>query len=1369
MSDYQQPGTSFQSTNKLIAEYTFVEDTLDNNNNNNLVELKEIDMWNIAKIEYGWCGENCRVIFKVIGSEELETQLGHYKDILEEKQSLTFIINLNNYHWVTLVITHQNRQFSAYYVDSLGEELPFNINNVLKDVNIKDLKIKQQHDEYLHGIFALENAKVINEALQKSNDPQAAVSNLQLTDDLLRATREEFARALRRRNRIESKFKVVLKFLKELNKQQSKIENFNYQNANILLFSLETLALQDPILQDSSCPDPKTKLWNYEQKLVDQGIIDLVDLKRVQYIRSDKIFHRNALSIINPADFKGIVNLNKDNGIKEFFQDLERYVQQTYAKLRGQMNDQSNHMKLTQLFKRQNKIGHFGKTITCDQMKEEILAFFKNVTAEECYCNDRLNLEKANEMIFNFVVNTIPFIDKAYEKPVERLRKIKLFRGDLIHKFYEFGDNYKLMGFAFKNFVRSYGPSFFKYYYSQEVHFAFNKVGHLEVDYISNHLRNLLTEFQNKFGREYLAAKEKIDKENSFEFVASGLVHSEIKNKNDLEKCVHEYFKLMSVIDNEETIEERVRKYKESDVPARYKELSANDRREIYEDFKLLKDLFKMNKNGISGCEDIYDKKKKLLLKKFEGPYGISKDDFNAMIESYVENDECGSIDGESTVTYALDVFKKIKEHHSSLSNEVIIDMFNKRKDVKGNKGSPEAKINSIPEGKTIKISVPSGKADKTETVSINTDRFAKNIFEMFNNTYIKYRLVFNNIEEAFNDEIFLDYLENENVNKNIIQKLLKIDYMTPYVARLFAKDELIKKKIITGKEFLETVEKLFKEDSYIKHLKKVLKEGISNEKLKSILKPDDKNFNKNNIQPEFYKQICNKIINNDVNIENMHLIFKDLVFTNVILGTLIKKIDSCTVSEQETNAAKLIKKILKLLNSIANELYNRNEKDLNLALALLDSEKGAKKARNMLINKKLAEKNDLDILQAKRNIARIKNRQGELEKDTAKAKKLYKEAYNILDSMKNVTANSSDSSLFPHFLLTLSDLAYTHRLLHECSRAYEIFETLYKEMLKSILNLYDNDLSQCEWNVENYNNIVQSEKYQRILEVSPKYLNILKIKSDMANELTCLADFKQKSLPNKASQDYETKFNEVLQNFQSALKIYEEVYKIKEADKRFVLDSVKTMRAIAYIHIRLGHFKLSNAHNEEKLKCVLYHFEKAYEKNKEREEIMAKEKWETHPAVLEIQQDIIKVLYNIAFTHNRLGEIGLKQSSNPEKAVEYYIIALTIYEELLYIQEKRLGKEHEYTLNNMSDIAFTNYNLAKVKSQNNPEEALKHCKEAKNNYEKILEIQKKSLGLKHSKTKKTRENLARTNVWMNDLYQRSQQKQASSTEIGNL
>ncbi|KAF8789045.1 hypothetical protein HNY73_007024 [Argiope bruennichi] len=492
-----QPSSSREPADQFISEFTFVEDTLDNRNYK--VLLKQEDIVNIAKIEYGWCGEGGNVVFKVIGYEQFKIQLDHYKDILKEKQSLTFIINLNNYHWVTLVITYFQQQFSAYYIDSFGQELPYNISNTLKDEvkNIKDFKIKQHH-WYNCGIFALENARVINEALQKSKDPIAAVLDLQLTDDLLKTIREEYARALSRRDKIENKFEVLIKFLERLNKQRLRMQEFNFQNVNILLFFLETLALQDPILQDSGCPDAKSKLWPYEQKLVDQGIIDLDDLKCVQYIRTNKIFHRDAYSEIKPADFKEIVNLKEVDGIKELFQELKKYAEQTYLKLKGEILHQSDCKKLTDLFENRNENVLIGNIITQKQLRKYILLFFKNATAKVCYENDRLNLQKANEIMFTFVVNVIPFIDLRYKKPAEPLGKIKWFRGDLLHTFYKFGDNYKLLGIELKDFMRKYAPYFFKYYYSLEVHSVLCKVGHHDARKIDKNLKGLMQKFQNE-------------------------------------------------------------------------------------------------------------------------------------------------------------------------------------------------------------------------------------------------------------------------------------------------------------------------------------------------------------------------------------------------------------------------------------------------------------------------------------------------------------------------------------------------------------------------------------------------------------------------------------------------------------------------------------------------------------------------------------------------------------------------------------------------------------------------------------------------------------------------------------------------------
>lgn len=180
----------------------FISKTLDDKNYE--ICLEQEDIANIAKTTYGWHGENGNVVFEVIGSSmQLGKQLEQYKDKLKEpnKQSLTFIVSLNNLHWVTLVITYQNQQFSAYYIDSLASGIPNGISNALRekiaDIDIRSFNIQQQSDRYNCGIFALENAKIINDALQNARYGQVErLLDYKLTEEQLRDKRIEFATEL---------------------------------------------------------------------------------------------------------------------------------------------------------------------------------------------------------------------------------------------------------------------------------------------------------------------------------------------------------------------------------------------------------------------------------------------------------------------------------------------------------------------------------------------------------------------------------------------------------------------------------------------------------------------------------------------------------------------------------------------------------------------------------------------------------------------------------------------------------------------------------------------------------------------------------------------------------------------------------------------------------------------------------------------------------------------------------------------------------------------------------------------------------------------------------------------------------------------
>lgn len=184
--------------------FQFAEKTL--NQQDYQVWLTQEDIANIARIKYGWYGENSNVLFEVIGSVgQLDVELKRHKEIPKapSKQSLIFIINLNSNHWVTLVIIHQNQQFSAYYINSFGDEITSDIrdklNSAMPGIQISNPKFKQQEDGYNCGIFALENARIINDKIKsgKTNlEIEQALKGYELTSDDLKNKRKEFAEEL---------------------------------------------------------------------------------------------------------------------------------------------------------------------------------------------------------------------------------------------------------------------------------------------------------------------------------------------------------------------------------------------------------------------------------------------------------------------------------------------------------------------------------------------------------------------------------------------------------------------------------------------------------------------------------------------------------------------------------------------------------------------------------------------------------------------------------------------------------------------------------------------------------------------------------------------------------------------------------------------------------------------------------------------------------------------------------------------------------------------------------------------------------------------------------------------------------------------
>ncbi|MFT4314370.1 MAG: Ulp1 family isopeptidase, partial [Wolbachia pipientis] len=192
-----------------VSPSKFISETLDKENYTEW--LKQEDIARIADLQYGWYGENNNIIFDVLGSlEQLNIQLEQYQERLKNrnKQSLTYIINLGNCHWVTLVITYHDQRFLAYYIDSFGksaEEGYEGLQGLLgqKNINISSLSINQQSDGYNCGIFALENARIINEGISssKTENLKQKLGEMQLSKQQLEDMRQKFADLLQRNNR----------------------------------------------------------------------------------------------------------------------------------------------------------------------------------------------------------------------------------------------------------------------------------------------------------------------------------------------------------------------------------------------------------------------------------------------------------------------------------------------------------------------------------------------------------------------------------------------------------------------------------------------------------------------------------------------------------------------------------------------------------------------------------------------------------------------------------------------------------------------------------------------------------------------------------------------------------------------------------------------------------------------------------------------------------------------------------------------------------------------------------------------------------------------------------------------------------------
>lgn len=206
--------------------------------------LQEHDIIHIARVEFGYDEGYRKVDHQTLISEEtksgkvfydktssktvfvvselssLPKRLANFKDYIDERNELrtfTTILNIRGGHWVALVVANRNGQHYAYYSDSFRSEIIPSVKKELKDkiagsIDIIHLDLKQQEDEYNCGIFALQNAYIMNEQLQKNKPLDEMIKKLsyKLSDEEMKENRKHLVGNLLKDH--ERKIFVIVNF-----------------------------------------------------------------------------------------------------------------------------------------------------------------------------------------------------------------------------------------------------------------------------------------------------------------------------------------------------------------------------------------------------------------------------------------------------------------------------------------------------------------------------------------------------------------------------------------------------------------------------------------------------------------------------------------------------------------------------------------------------------------------------------------------------------------------------------------------------------------------------------------------------------------------------------------------------------------------------------------------------------------------------------------------------------------------------------------------------------------------------------------------------------------------------------------------------
>lgn len=381
--------------------------------------LQQHDIADIARIQYGYGIDGADTLFEIAGSpEHIVNQLQQFQDSVTtrgERRPLTLIVNLDNNHWVTLVIAHQNGQYNGYYVDSLGNNVPDNIRQVLERarITVNDVSIAQQTDGHNCGLWALENAHSLNQMIANGYDSD-------WVRDLLLFNRNE-AYFQEQRENISDRLSIDPQRIANLDEAI-----LAETQANRKKFNLNSCVKPGGRSKRSvnSCLFSKDDIEKFSKGKVDENNVDktIIDSEKfLTYVKNSQDEGKNAqlVEFVGDKSIEGDRKYLLDKVVGD--QGYKRYVQNERIKdLHGDIVHQDSSLTKNQKLK--SRLMSAAGGIQLIRGIHGAIVSCKDGTATDCGLNlGGIGWSFASQPIENVMVKITPRIVTSAEKVVGKI------------------------------------------------------------------------------------------------------------------------------------------------------------------------------------------------------------------------------------------------------------------------------------------------------------------------------------------------------------------------------------------------------------------------------------------------------------------------------------------------------------------------------------------------------------------------------------------------------------------------------------------------------------------------------------------------------------------------------------------------------------------------------------------------------------------------------------------------------------------------------------------------------------------------------------------------------------------------------------